>query len=150
MVAQIGDQVQAAGLTLQDVAIEITEQVLLERVSTRIIDQLTNLRDRGARLVLDDFGTGNAGLAQLLRLNLDAVKLDRRFIHGLGDNERADAIVRATLSLAHGLGLEVIAEGVETVQQSAILRRLGCDAAQGYLFARPMDSGALRGWVEAA
>jgi|GEM_PF-1170051 len=150
MVAQIGDQVQAAGLTLNDVAIEITEQVLLERVSARIIEQLTNLRDRGARLILDDFGTGNAGLAQLLRLNLDAVKLDRRFVHGLGQNARAEAIVRATLSLAHGLGLEVIAEGVETVQQAAILRRLGCDAAQGYLFARPMDSSALRDWVEAA
>jgi len=150
MVAQIGEQVQAAGLTLNDVSIEITEQVLLDRVSARVIDQLMNLRACGARLVLDDFGTGNAGLAQLLRLNLDAVKLDRRFIHGLGDNARAEAIVRATLSLAHGLELQVIAEGVETVQQAAILRRLGCDAAQGYLFARPMDSGALRGWVEAA
>jgi EAL domain-containing protein (putative c-di-GMP-specific phosphodiesterase class I) len=143
----LAEQMERAGLSLDAVEVEITEEVLLDRVSDRTLDQLASLRGRGARLVLDDFGTGNSGLLQLLRLPLDAVKLDKRFIQRLGNDSRAEAIVRATISLAHGLGMEVVAEGVETERQAAILRALGCDIAQGFLFARPMNASVLECWL---
>jgi diguanylate cyclase (GGDEF)-like protein len=149
IVGHIADQVERAGLGLNAVEVEITEEVLLDRVSNRTLDQLAALRGRGARLVLDDFGTGHSGLAQLLRLPLDAVKLDKRFIQRLGSDARAEEIIRATVSLAHGLGMTVVAEGVETQQQAAMARALGCDRAQGYLYARPMDRQALFEWLAA-
>lgn len=145
--ASIAAQVARAGLSLRDVEIEITEEILLDRVSDATLQQLAALRGRGARLVLDDFGTGNSGLSQLLRLPLDAVKLDKRFVQGLGLDSRAEEIVRATISLAHGLGLEVVGEGVETMQQARMLMRMGCDAAQGYLYSRPMPPEAVPDWL---
>jgi diguanylate cyclase (GGDEF)-like protein len=143
----VAEAVERAGLALDAVEIEITEEVLLDRVSDRTLDALAALRGRGARLALDDFGTGNSGLAQLLRLPLDAIKLDKRFVQRLGTDTRAEAIVRMAVSLAHGLGLEVVAEGVETERQAAMLQALGADKVQGFLFARPMDIAALRGWL---
>jgi EAL domain-containing protein (putative c-di-GMP-specific phosphodiesterase class I) len=146
LVDELLHDTKAAGLSLCAVEIEITEEVLLDRVSERTLEGLASLQAQGARLVLDDFGTGNSGLSQLLRLSLNAIKLDRRFIARLGSDARAEEIVRATVSLSRGLGLEVVAEGVETEQQKIIARRLGCDTAQGYLFARPMPPCALREW----
>ena len=143
----IAEQVERAGLSLRCVEVEITEEVLLERVDSRTLDQLATLRGRGARLVLDDFGTGTSGLAQLLRLPLDGVKLDKQFVQRLGVDTRADEIVRATISLAHSLGLQVVAEGIETEQQAAMLQALNCDAAQGFLYARPMPPDVLKGWL---
>ncbi len=148
--AVIARQVVQAGLSLRDVEVEITEEVLLDRVSDHTLHQLAALRGQGARLVLDDFGTGNSGLSQLLRLPLDAVKLDKRFVQGLGVDSRAEEIVRATVSLAHGLGLEVVAEGVETVAQARMLMGIGCDAAQGYLYARPMPPEDVPAWLARA
>ncbi len=149
VVEAIEHDVDAAGLSLSCIEIEITEEILLDRVSSKTLDQLAALRGRGARLALDDFGTGNSGLAQLLRLPLDKVKLDRTFIRGLGCDRRAEEVVRATLSLARSLGFEVVAEGVETEDQADALRALGCTAAQGFLYARPMDMGALQDWLAA-
>ncbi len=143
----VAEQVERAGLSLHAVEFEIKEDALLDRVSDRTLEQLSVLRGRGARLVLDDFGTGNAGLSQLLRLPLDGLKLDRRFVGRLGTDPRAAEIVRATVSMAHGLGLTVVAEGVETDRQAATLRALGVDRAQGFLFARPMPLEALRTWL---
>ncbi|WP_426960111.1 putative bifunctional diguanylate cyclase/phosphodiesterase [Muricoccus radiodurans] len=147
MALAVAAQVEQAGLSLHAVEIEITEEVLLDRVSDRVLDQLAALRGRGARLVLDDFGTGNSGLSQLLRLPLDGLKLDKRFVQGLGKDTRAEEIVKATISLAHSLGLRLVAEGVETDLQASMLCALGCDAAQGFLFAAPMHPDALRQWM---
>jgi diguanylate cyclase (GGDEF)-like protein len=147
IVEHIADQVDRAGLGLDAIEVEITEEVLLDRVSNRTLDQLAALRGRGAKLALDDFGTGHSGLAQLLRLPLDSVKLDKRFVQRLGIDNRAEEIIRATVSLAHGLGMTVVAEGIETPQQAAMATALGCDRAQGYLFARPMDRQALSDWL---
>ena len=143
----IAQQVSDAGVPLSLIEIEITEEVLLDRVSDRTLEQLAALRGRGAKLVLDDFGTGNSGLSQLLRLPLDAIKLDKRFIQQLGVNRRAEEIVRATVSLAKGLDLEVVAEGIETEEQEALAMRLGCDRAQGYLYARPMPMQMVQEWL---
>ena len=149
VVVRVEEQVAAAGLTLSSVEIEITEEVLLERVSNRTLQQLVSLRERGARLVLDDFGTGTSGLAQLLRLPLDGLKLDKQFVQGLGRDRRAQEIVRATMSLAHGLGLQAVAEGVETRTQLEMLRALNCDSVQGFLVSRPLPPAELGAWASA-
>ncbi|MBW8268477.1 putative bifunctional diguanylate cyclase/phosphodiesterase [Caldovatus aquaticus] len=136
-----------AGLSPEALEIEITEEVLLDRVAPEVRERLAALRRRGARLALDDFGTGYAGLHQLLRLPLDAIKLDRCFVGGLGLDRRAEEIVRAAVTLAHSLGLELVAEGVETELQLARLRALRCDAVQGFLIARPMRPQELATWL---
>jgi EAL domain-containing protein (putative c-di-GMP-specific phosphodiesterase class I) len=100
---------------------------------------LNRLRDMGVRLVLDDFGTGYSSLAYLKHLPLDTIKIDRTFVAGL--NSAADrSIVEAVIALAHGLRISVVAEGIETEAQFEILRAMGCDVGQGYLFARPLPA----------
>src|SRR6185503_17384500 len=103
------------------------------------------LRELGVRLVLDDFGTGYSSLSYLRRLPLDAIKIDRSFIDGLDSDDANLPIVQAVIALAHGLGIEVVAEGIETAPQSARLRELGCDRGQGYYYARPQPPEALAG-----
>lgn len=137
----------ATGTSPADLCLEITEEVLLERVSDRALAGLVALRARGACLALDDFGTGTSGLAQLLRLPIDVVKVDRRFVRELDREHKAREIVRATIALARSLGLRVVAEGVETAEQARILTELGCSYAQGHFFARPMDLDRLRAWL---
>jgi diguanylate cyclase (GGDEF)-like protein/PAS domain S-box-containing protein len=122
--------------------LEITETVLLEE-SEMLGDTLRALRAMGVRLVLDDFGTGYSSLGYLNRLPLDALKVDRSFVDGLGVEPRDGAIVKAVVGMAQALSLTVIAEGVESQVQLAELRALDCDLAQGYLFARPMPAGEL-------
>jgi diguanylate cyclase (GGDEF)-like protein len=146
--ARIEDQVLRAGLTLSDVEIEITEEILLDRVSDTTLRQLLSLQDRGAHMILDDFGIANSGLSQLMRMKLDGVKLDKQFVLGLGKDARADAIVQGAVTVAHSLGLHIVAEGVETEDQRARLLSLGCDAAQGYLFSRPFPCADLAYFLE--
>jgi diguanylate cyclase (GGDEF)-like protein/PAS domain S-box-containing protein len=98
---------------------------------------ITKLRDLGVRLAIDDFGTGHSALAQLLRLPLDALKIDRSFIAGLGQSPRAEAIITSIVAMAHAAGLTVVADGVETGAQLDILRRLHCDQAQGSYVGEP-------------
>ena len=140
-------QVMQAGLRLSHLSLEITEEVLLDRVSPKTLGQLLALHDRGALLVMDDFGTGTSGLSQLLALPFDTLKIDRVFVQALQDEHRADCIVRATLSLARSLGLAVVAEGIETTAQAQALAALGCNAVQGFLFARPMNVADLADWM---
>jgi diguanylate cyclase (GGDEF)-like protein len=144
---RIADEIGAEGLSPACIEIELAEGVLLDRVSDRTLDGLAALRADGARLILDDFGTGNSGLAQLLRLPLDALKLDRRFIVGMATDSRAAEIVKATTGLARGLGLEVIAKGVESARDAALAHEYGCHAAQGFFFARSIPPTALRAWL---
>jgi len=140
---QIEAQVARAGLSMEAVEIEINEEILLDRVSDVTLQQLVSLQERGARLILDDFGIANSGPVQLLRMKIDGVKLDKQFVQGLGNDPRAEAIVNGAITLAHSLGLDIVAEGVETDNQREALIALGCDAAQGYLFSRPMPCAAL-------
>jgi diguanylate cyclase (GGDEF)-like protein len=140
-------QVAQAGLRLSDLSLEITEEVMLERISPQTVGQLLALHERGARLVVDDFGTGTSGLSQLLALPFDALKIDKVFIQALLTEPRAEAIVRATLSMARSLGLGVVAEGIETLEQATALGALGCDTVQGFLFAKPMRAAALVDWL---
>ena len=115
----------------------------------RAITILERLRELGVRLSLDDFGTGHSSLAYLKRLPLDEVKIDRSFVIGMSEDANDAAIVRTTIDLARNLGLEVVAEGVET---EAILRDLGalsCDVAQGFFLSRPLPAAELDGWLAA-
>jgi EAL domain-containing protein (putative c-di-GMP-specific phosphodiesterase class I) len=140
--ASFAQQVQAelasTGLPAERLSLELTESALIDGNPTtaRTLDQLTAL---GVQIGLDDFGTGFSSLAYLKRFPIDFVKIDRTFTDGLGTDDNDTAIVRATIALAHSLGLRVVAEGVETVAQRDLLRELGCDFGQGYLFAKPLD-----------
>ena len=106
----------------------------------RMLQRLTRL---GVQVALDDFGTGYSSLASLRTLPLDTVKIDRAFVRDLERDPAQQATVRAIIALAHALELTVVAEGVETEGQQALLREMGCDCAQGYLLARPAPLGEL-------
>ena len=120
-------------------ALEITESALLENVQQNVAP-LQVLRTNGVKIEMDDFGTGYSSLSYLKQLPVDALKIDRSFIRYLHANPIDEAIVSAIIAMAHSLRLRVIAEGVETEEQLAVLRAHGCDVAQGYLFARPMPA----------
>jgi EAL domain-containing protein (putative c-di-GMP-specific phosphodiesterase class I) len=123
------------GLPPHSLYLEITESVLM-RDTARTVEVLAGLHQLGVRVSLDDFGTGYSSLAYLQRFAVDELKIDREFVR---DIDRADqrSLVTAMVAMSAALGLQIVAEGVETVQQSDQLRLLGCHTAQGYLFARP-------------
>jgi EAL domain-containing protein (putative c-di-GMP-specific phosphodiesterase class I) len=98
---------------------------------------LTRLRQMGFRLSIDDFGTGEASLTYLADLPSDELKLDRRFVSRIVDSDRERAIVASTIGLAHALGQTVVAEGIEDAATLALLRKMGCDHAQGFFLGRP-------------
>lgn len=131
-----------SGATPSQIELEITESALMQP-SDELFDRLTELVRMGVKLALDDFGTGYSSLAYLKRLPINRLKLDKSFVRDLpGDPEDA-AITSAAISMARDLGMEVVAEGVETVEQSAYLAERGCTIMQGYLFAHPMPASAL-------
>jgi EAL domain-containing protein (putative c-di-GMP-specific phosphodiesterase class I) len=98
---------------------------------------------------LDDFGTGYSSLAYLRRFAVDEIKIDKSFIAGVGRDPVDEALVRATVDMAHALDLVVVAEGVETAEQFAFLRDIGCNIGQGYLFSRPMGSAEMESFLHA-
>jgi EAL domain-containing protein (putative c-di-GMP-specific phosphodiesterase class I) len=114
----------------------------------RIQATLEALHGMGVALALDDFGTGYASLSHLRRFPLDVLKIDRSFVADLAETPDA-AIVRSLIELGHRLDLRVVAEGVETEQQLAALRRLGCDAAQGHAVGHPLRAGEIGSWLRA-
>jgi diguanylate cyclase (GGDEF)-like protein len=132
----VGTILQETGIAPERLELEITEGLLIENVA-RATHVLKKLKESGVRVALDDFGTGYSSLSYLQTFPLDRIKIDRAFISGLGRTERSLAIVRAVIGLAHGLGVPVLAEGVETSNQLATLVREGCDDMQGYLIGRP-------------
>lgn len=125
--------------------LELTEGATQPLV--KLMDTLTRFRIKGVGLALDDFGTGYSGLIQLRKLPFNEIKIDRQFVTELPSSRDDQVIVRSVIELAHGLGLQVTAEGVETVEQLAALRALGCDLVQGYLLAHPLDAGELVEWA---
>jgi diguanylate cyclase (GGDEF)-like protein len=138
LVEDVGMTLSRTGLEADALELEITESVLMDQ-SEAGIRALRDLRGLGVRLVLDDFGTGYSSLSYLKHLPLDTIKIDRTFVAGIED--AADrSIVDAVIALAHGLGIGVVAEGIETQSQADRLRDLGCDYGQGYLFSRPVPA----------
>jgi diguanylate cyclase (GGDEF)-like protein/PAS domain S-box-containing protein len=125
-----------AGLAPEELCLELTESALMDDADLSL-NALRSLKSIGVKLAIDDFGTGYSSLAYLRRFPIDAVKIDRSFVSGLGSRSEDGAIVTAVLGLTRALGLIAIAEGVEQGQQRDELVRLGCAAAQGYLFSPP-------------
>ena len=127
--------------------LEITESVLMAD-PRRVIDVLHRLRATGVEAAIDDFGTGYSSLAYLADLPVNTLKIDRSFVSGLLAGERRAAIVKATVELAHALGLKVVAEGIEDEPTWNALLALGCDSAQGYFIAKPMAASELDAWLD--
>ncbi|MEG3632290.1 putative bifunctional diguanylate cyclase/phosphodiesterase [Micromonospora palythoicola] len=137
--AEIAEALRRHQVPADRLVLEITETVVMSDLE--VIDQvLTTLRSMGVQLAVDDFGTGFSSLAFLTRVTVDELKVDRSFVLQMADSPQAAAIVRSTVGLAHQLGLRVVAEGVETAAQRSALAELGCTAAQGYHFFKPMPA----------
>jgi hypothetical protein len=129
----------SAGLKAEDLYLEITETMLIEDIdaTTQVVDQLKRL---GIRLAIDDFGTGYSSMLYLKRFPVGILKIDRSFVDGLGQDLEDEAIVKAVIGLARALGIDLVAEGVETSKQVSMLQELGCQFMQGYCFGRPLEA----------
>jgi diguanylate cyclase (GGDEF)-like protein/PAS domain S-box-containing protein len=138
----IAQVLRATGLDPASLSLEITESVTL-RDAESLTEALPALKALGLHLILDDFGTGYSSLGYLTRLPIDAIKIDRSFVDGLGTESRDSAITEAIIAMSSALSLQVIAEGVETPRQAAELTRLGCGLAQGFLFSRPLPAAEI-------
>ena len=139
----------ASGLPPSCLELEITEGLLLER-GEAVEGMLRELADDGHRIALDDFGTGFSSMAYLQRFPVHTIKIDRVFIERLDGNADAEAIVAAIIAMSHALGKTVIAEGVETIEQLALLRRLQCDELQGFLVAPGLAPEAFAAFLVAS
>jgi predicted signal transduction protein with EAL and GGDEF domain len=138
----VQDILGRTGLAPEMLRLEVTESVLMSGDLHQAIRQLRHLSKLGISLALDDFGTGHSSLSHLQKFPLDVLKVDKSFVRDLSRLEGSHQIVRAVLALAAGLGLEVVAEGVETEEHLAALRGLGCTYAQGFYFAEPAPAEA--------
>jgi EAL domain-containing protein (putative c-di-GMP-specific phosphodiesterase class I) len=147
IVDEVSAALAAAGLDPQSLVLEITETAIMEQLDAAIMI-LTDLRRLGVRLALDDFGTSYSSLSYLQRLPVDILKIDRSFVAGVARSTEDSALARGILTLAQTLGLETVAEGIETAEQLAALRKLGCQLGQGYFFARPLGPPAVDALLE--
>jgi diguanylate cyclase (GGDEF)-like protein len=147
LVADVRRALDAEGLAGRALDLEVTENVIMEDAdSTR--GCLAGLRDLDLGVSIDDFGTGHSSLSHLDRLPVDTLKIDRSFLQGQDGHPHKAEIVRTIVTLGHDLGLEVIAEGIETPAHLAALTEMGCDQGQGYLFSPPVDAEAARAMLE--
>ncbi|MDQ7968381.1 MAG: EAL domain-containing protein, partial [Oxalicibacterium faecigallinarum] len=139
-----GDIVDLVSRVLQEteldaryLELEITESVMATDVD-KSFAMLTELRALGVKISLDDFGTGYSSLSYLKRFPVDTLKIDQSFVRDIATSQDSAAIVKAIISLGHNLNLNVLAEGIETAEQSRFLQQNGCDEGQGYLMSRPV------------
>ncbi len=137
LVAHITGVLDQLAVSGNRITLEITESMLMTDVAAHV-EKMQALREAGINLSIDDFGTGYSSLAYLRRFPLDHLKIDQSFVRDLATSEDAQAIIHATIQLAHSLRLRVVAEGVETDEQAGLLRDMGCDYLQGYLFSQPV------------
>ena len=144
--SSLKDIVASSGAEARRIKLEITESALMTEPA-RVLATMNELRALGFGFSIDDFGTGYSSLAYLQRLPVEEIKIDRSFVGELSNNAGSEAIVRATIELAGGLGLGVVAEGVEDEGTWESLRRLGCTTAQGYFLSRPMPASEVEGWL---
>lgn len=139
LVSQVEDILTETGLTPRQLKLEVTESTVME-YSEKAQDVLNELDRLGVHLSTDDFGTGYSSLSYLQTFPFDRLKIDRSFIDKLGTNKKSDAIVKTILMLGANLGMEVVAEGIETIGQLEFLQELGCRYGQGFYFSRPVDA----------
>jgi EAL domain-containing protein (putative c-di-GMP-specific phosphodiesterase class I) len=139
LAGQIKTVLQETGIAPHLVSFEIMETVAMEDAENALM-VLSELKALGVRLSIDDFGTGYSSLSRLPRLPIDALKIDRSFISNLQHENENLEIVRLIIMLAHSIGLNVVAEGTETENQIDVLKRLGCEMAQGYFYSPPVSA----------
>ncbi len=137
----VDETLKATGLDPRSLALEVTETVMMENADAALAT-LAQLRDRQLRISIDDFGTGYSSLSYLQRLPVDNIKIDQSFVAHMKLAGESLEIVRSIIALAHGLSKHVTAEGVETGEQLALLRSLGCEYGQGYFFSKPLETKA--------
>jgi diguanylate cyclase (GGDEF)-like protein len=137
------------GVPLSLIELEFTESAAME-VGASVLEEIAALRADGARIAIDDFGTGYSNIARLRAMPLDRVKLDPSLIADIESNEKARVIVQAVVQLIKGVDCEIVAEAVETIAQADILRAMGCDTVQGYVFAEPMFEHDFLAWTGSA
>ena len=146
-IEEIQDVLLETHLSGERLKLEITESCLLQ-AADRHPNVLERLKDFGIRLCIDDFGTGYSSLSRLHEMPIDTLKIDRAFVRRLDTDEGGKAIVRTIVALAHTLGMDTVVEGIETEAQEKKLKKLGCEYAQGYLYAKPLDATAARALFE--
>jgi diguanylate cyclase (GGDEF)-like protein/PAS domain S-box-containing protein len=144
-VEQVLASIGRTGANPANLMFEITESILLDDLDI-VAAKMLQLKVHGIHFSLDDFGTGYSSLSYLQRLPLDQMKIDQAFVRNLPDDPACDAIAQAIVSLGRVMGLAVVAEGVETMEQMAFLKRIGCEGLQGYLFSRPVPLAEFEEW----
>jgi EAL domain-containing protein (putative c-di-GMP-specific phosphodiesterase class I) len=135
----VGSILEETCLEAQYLELEITESVIMHDIESAITT-FKKLKKMGVKLAIDDFGTGYSSLAYLKLFPIDHLKIDRSFVFNISSDASDAAIAASVVALAHSMNLEVIAEGVETVEQLDILRGQGCDFVQGYFFSKPLSA----------
>jgi EAL domain-containing protein (putative c-di-GMP-specific phosphodiesterase class I) len=146
LVSTVKDALENSGLDPKWLELEITESMVITDVN-RAIEKLEQLNELGVMIALDDFGTGYSSLTYIKRFPICSLKIDQSFVQDLTTSSDDAAIIDATIMLAHGLGLRVIAEGVESKDQYTYLALKGCDEVQGFYFGRPQPAGDFVEWV---
>jgi EAL domain-containing protein (putative c-di-GMP-specific phosphodiesterase class I) len=136
-VEQVKEAIEKTGIRASQLKLELTESFILHDVDDAI-EKMQELRRIGIRFAMDDFGTGYSSLAYLTRLPLEQLKIDQSFVRDIPRDKNSSVMVRTIINIANNLGLEVVAEGVETDDQLAFLRQYGCNKFQGYLFGKPV------------
>ena len=147
LVQEISELQCKHNLRAEQVVLEVTESSLLRELAVAL-GVLTRLRLRGFRLSLDDYGTGFSSMQQLARIPFTELKIDRSFVHGAADRESLQVILRSALDMANELGLETVAEGVESLQDWKLVRQYGCTLAQGWLLSKAMPAGEFEPWLQ--
>lgn len=145
--AKAHQTIRNAGLDPRWIEFEVTESAAINDMN-RTVEALNKLKAQGSRVAMDDFGTGYASLNYLRQLPVDVLKIDKSFVMDLLEDKSSHMIVKAVIDLAHALGLQVHAEGIETEAQRQSLMEMGCDRLQGYWLSRPMDVDRLRRWLD--
>jgi EAL domain-containing protein (putative c-di-GMP-specific phosphodiesterase class I) len=136
-VARVRDIVRGTGVRADQVALEVTESMLIDGLSVAL-PNLRRLRDGGTHIIIDDFGTGYSSFARMCDLPIGEIKIDRSFITRMANGSEGEEVVRAIIAMGRAMGKRIVAEGIETELQCRKLIELGCDGGQGYLFARPL------------
>lgn len=148
LIEQIGQILESTGLNADSLMLDITESVIVEN-GDRVIAAFSQLREMGVQLSIDDFGTGYSSLGRLYNFPISLLKIDRSFISSINTNSRDLEIVEILVTLAHKLGVDVLAEGIETKEQLVLLRKLNCEYGQGHFFSVPLNISAAEALIQA-
>lgn len=149
LLASVEEALGESGLNARQLELEVTENFVIRQPEVTI-GKLTYLRERGITLAMDDFGTGYSSLSYLKKLPIDKLKIDRSFVKDIGVDRSDESIIKATMAMCHSLGLEVVAEGVETPEQLAFMRASGCQIIQGYYYSKPLSPEQFMEYICAA